>query len=111
MAQVVYPEFYKLQENIRQRTRGLDVESSRASQNSKHDSQHHEDRVRWLEELREGRSDSGVRQGDSLSPLRFKFVLHFVARKLELAGDRLEWTTRRRLRDFAYTHKQIIKKT
>ena len=46
--------------------------------------------------------DSGVRQGDSLSPLLFNIVLDFVMRKVEPAGDGIEWTAGRRLRDLAY---------
>ena len=36
------------------------------------------------------RVDSGVRQGDSLSPLLFNIVLDFVMRRVELAGDGIE---------------------
>ena len=47
--------------------------------------------------------DSGVRQRDSLSPLLFNIVLYFVMKKVKLAGDGIEWTVGRRLRDLAYT--------
>ena len=36
--------------------------------------------------------DSGVRQGDSLSLLLFNIVLDFVMRRVELAGEGIEWT-------------------
>ena len=46
--------------------------------------------------------DSGVRQGDSLSPLLFNIVLDFVMRKVEAAEGGIEWSAGRRLRDLAY---------
>ena len=46
--------------------------------------------------------DSVVRQGISLSPLLFNIVLNFVMRRVELAGEGIELTSGRRLRDLAY---------
>ena len=45
--------------------------------------------------------DSGVRRGESLSPLLFNIVLDFVMRHVELAGNGLEWIGVRRLGDIA----------
>jgi len=45
---------------------------------------------------------SGVRQGDSLSPLLFNIVLDFVMRMVEIAELGIEWTASRRLKDLAY---------
>ena len=64
--------------------------------------------ARCLEALRMSRRqtdffsvDSGVRHGDSLSPLLFNIVLDFVMRRVELAGGGIEWSAGRRLRNLA----------
>ena len=46
--------------------------------------------------------DSGVRQGDLLSPLLFNIVLDFVMRRIEFAGKGLQLIRARRQRDLAY---------
>ena len=46
--------------------------------------------------------DSGVRQGDALSPLLFNIVLDYVLKKVEPAGNGIEWSAGRRLKDLAY---------
>ena len=46
--------------------------------------------------------DSGVRQGNSLSPLLFDIVLDFMMKMVEIAERALESTDERRLRDVAY---------
>ena len=46
--------------------------------------------------------DGWGRQGDFHSPLLFNIVLDFVMRKVELAGEGIDWIAGRRMKDLAY---------